>query len=479
MAPLIQKVVLALVLTTLLLTFINISHVSTILLPRHIKRVDKHFFFELLSQHDPVVRHRALLQPTPSPSSSSLAQPAIEAVPLWGIRRAQYKPELVSEFTDVADRVLLVQYLVERFAYSTFLQFSCREQRTYQLLPDNKITTKLCVDAVGGGTHTLDPIRFIADTVISRGQAATSSSSSSSSSTSSSFSSGSLGDSSAGSRQRGYDVILVETRHLPLSITLIDNLLSIVAAGGLLILTDTTDLQSSWREVAILRQRDWLDCATLDADYGITIVTKRRNQSPLDLRYSTTRVPGVVSSSSSSSSTGSNSNSNNNTSIFSSDTTSLGGGTAGREELTATNQQEAKSLTFDRFKAEKQRVLNLLSFEDLHKWLAPDTGNVDLLTAFGGKKGLVAYHEALEYRTRCSALLASTEGSDSDKALACFNDAMTTGRLSPMGRWQFAMLLMSKAKLVEAVTMLGELQAISPAFYKWVILETSLQLTQR
>jgi hypothetical protein len=476
MAQLAQKVVLALVVTTLLLTFINISHVSTILLPRHIKRVDKHFFFELLSQHDPVVRHRALVQPTPSPSSSSLsssqslAQPTIEAVQLWGARRSQYKPELASEFTDVADRVLLVQYLVERFAYSTFLQFSCREQRTYQLLPDNKITTKLCVDAVGGGTHTLDPIRFIADTVISRGQAASSSSSSSSSSSFSSSSSGSIGESSAGARQRGYDVILVETRHLSLSITLIDNLLSIIAAGGVLILTDTTDLQSSWREVAILRQREWLDCATLDADYGITIVTRRRNQSPLDLRFSATRATGVFVSSS---------NSNNNTATISSDTTSLGGGPAGREELAATTQQEAKSLTFDRFKTEKQRVLNLLSFEDLHKWLAPDTGNVDLLTAFGGKKGLAAYHEALEYRNRCSAMLASTEGSDTDKALSCFNDAMTAGRLSPMGRWQFAMLLMSKAMLVEAVTMLGELQAISPAFYKWVILETSLQLTQR
>lgn len=511
-----QMVILAVVGTTVFLTYLNLYEMSNILLPggflhrASIKRVDKHFFFELLSQFDPVVRPSlgvaSMAAISAAAAKASAASGAAAAPPLQPLdggsapatavaatttshaAASAYKPQLLSEFSDLVDRSLLVQYLAERFAYTSFLQISCQSQRTYQLLPDAKITTKLCVDAQGGGTHTIDPIKFISDTVISRTTAlyaasaagkraaATSSSSffsfsSSSSSSSSSLSSSTAASSSAAGASssssalqkqqddRSYDIILVESRHVMLSITLLDSLFELLADGGVLVLTDTTTFTSSWREVFLLRQRDGFDCATLDADHGLTVVTKRHNQFPLDL----SRPPAASAAGAAAAGVGS---------VPTRNATS-----ASASPPEAPAAENPKTLSFERFMAERQRVLNLVSFEDLHRWLAP-TGNVDLVTAFGGRKGLDAFRETIELRERCSAALVQSRGSGAgmDKALACFHDALAAGRLSLLGRWQLALLLMSRDRLVDAVTMLGELQGISPHFYKWVLTQSSLAL---
>ena len=505
-----QVAILVVVVTTVFLAYLNIWEVSNLLLPggfllrASLKRVDKHFFFELLSQYDPVVRRESYLTPL---GIGNVASAKIAGVGGGGgggggnaagaagggavsgslstTAPTRYRPHFLSEFSDIVDRALLVRYLTERFAYTSFLQISCRTQRTYQLLEESKIVNKLCVDAKGGGTHTTDPIKFISDMVISRTNAALASSSSRSGGLRNGVGgsgSGSSGSQSASQDDRRYDVILVESKHLMLSITIMDSLLELLADGGVLILTDTTTFQSSWREVYLLRQRDNFDCATLDVDNGITIVAKRHNRTPLDLSRAGSSFGASIAGNSSSSSSSSSS------SEFSVGATNAGGmlqGTNPSDNVPAVAGGEAssdslfhfsgnpKALSFERFTAKMEHILNLVTFEDLHKWLAP-TGNVDLLTAFGGRRGLDVYRESIEYRERCTALLAASHGTAIDKSISCFNEALTSGRLSLMGRWQLALLLMNKDKLVDAVTMLGELQGISPAFHKWIITETSL-----
>lgn len=419
----IRVVLVVIVLSTLFLSYLNLYELGqfitgggNFLRKASLKRVDKYFFFELLSQYDPVVSHH--------PDGA----PAVKG------SDGQYMPTLPSEFSGLADRLLLVQYLAERFAYSSYLQISCRSQRTYQLLADSKVTLKLCVDAAGGGTHTVDPVQFISDATLSRSAAAASSS---------------AAQESASARR--YDMILVESEHVALGLSLLDGLLDLLAPGGVMVLTGTTEQQSSWREVLQLRQRDSLDVVTLDADHGLTVITQRHNQAPLP-SLGLSPLNGTLAAAAAA--------------AASADPASTSGGSSNSIAL----------LSFERFSQDRARLLHLQSFEDLHQWLAP-TGNVDLLTAFGGRKGLDAYRESLETRRRCNALLATSRGSDVDRAIACFNEALLAGRLTLMSRWQLAVLLVSRDKLVDAVTMLGELQAISPAFYKWVSAQTSLALT--
>lgn len=410
----IRVVLVIIVLSTVFLSYLNLYELGqfitgggNFLRKASLKRVDKYFFFELLSQYDPVVSHH--------PNGA----PVVES------DGGQYITTLPSEFNGLADRLLLVQYLAERFAYSSYLQISCRSQRTYQLLADSKVTLKLCVDAAGGGTHTLDPIQFISDATLSRSAAAASSS---------------AAHSQDSASARRYDMILVESEHVALGLSLLDSLLDLLAPGGVMVLTGTTERKSSWREVLQLRQRDSLDVATLDADHGLTVITQRHNQAPLSAH-------GLPPSN------------------------------ATLSAAASTDPDSSISLvSYERFSEDRAHLLHLQSFEDLHQWLAP-TGNVDLLTAFGGRKGLDAYRESLETRRRCNAMLASSRGSEVDRAIACFTEALLAGRLTLMSRWQLAVLLVSRDKLVDAVTMLGELQAISPAFYKWVSAQTSLALT--
>ena len=508
-----QVAILVVVVTTVFLAYLNIWEVSNLLLPggfllrASLKRVDKHFFFELLSQYDPVVRRESYLTPLGigivasskmagggggGGGGGGAAGGGAVSGSLSTTAPTRYRPHFLSEFSDIVDRALLVRYLTERFAYTSFLQISCRTQRTYQLLEESKIVNKLCVDAKGGGTHTTDPIKFISDMVISRTNAALASSSSRSGGLRNGGSVGGAGGPGSGSStgaqsasqdDRRYDIILVESKHLMLSITIMDSLLELLADGGVLILTDTTSFQSSWREVYLLRQRDNFDCATLDVDYGITIVAKRHNRTPLDLSRAGSSFGATNAGNSSTSSSSSSSSSD-----FSAGAANAGGmlqGANPSDNVAAAAGGEAsgdslfhfsgnpKALSFERFTAKMEHILNLVTFEDLHKWLAP-TGNVDLLTAFGGRRGLDVYRESIEYRERCTALLAASHGTAIDKSISCFNEALTSGRLSLMGRWQLALLLMNKDKLVDAVTMLGELQGISPAFHKWIITETSL-----
>jgi len=249
--------------------------------------------------------------------------------------------------------------------------------------------------------------------------------------------------------------------------TSIDNLFELLADGGVLILADTTGRKSSWREVLVLRMRDNFDCATLDADGGLTVVTKRHNQSPL-----TSGGLGQLQP---------EHNASSNAAPASAAVPSAAAAAAADSHPTSppplltSSHPLSAGVSFELFSADRQRALNLLTFEELHRWLAP-TGNVDLMTAFGGRKVLEAFRESVRYRERCTAILSASRGAASavDRAVACFNDALSAGRLSLMGRWQLALLLMSKDKLVDAVTMLGELQGISPSFYKWILTQSSL-----
>ena len=92
------------------------------------RKVEKHFFFELLPSFDvDETGHRAVV---PSLSASA--------------------PGGASLFTGIMDRVLFTRYLVERFAFSSFLQLGCAgssSSHVYQLLPDTAVPTRVCVDA--------------------------------------------------------------------------------------------------------------------------------------------------------------------------------------------------------------------------------------------------------------------------------------------------------------------------------------------
>jgi hypothetical protein len=59
-------------------------------------------------------------------------------------------PGGASLFTGIMDRVLFTRYLVERFAFASFLQLGCAgssSSHVYQLLPDTAVPTRVCVDA--------------------------------------------------------------------------------------------------------------------------------------------------------------------------------------------------------------------------------------------------------------------------------------------------------------------------------------------
>ena len=79
------------------------------------RKVDKHFFFDLLPSFDVDIASKRTKNYTSSSSS--------------GVSGG------TTMFADIMDRVLLTRYLVDRFAYTSFIQFGCQMSHVYQVLP--------------------------------------------------------------------------------------------------------------------------------------------------------------------------------------------------------------------------------------------------------------------------------------------------------------------------------------------------------
>lgn len=192
------------------------------------RRVDKHFFFDLLQQGDQ------------SPRSSSVNYTIASAA---GAK---------SYFVGVMDRTLLVRYLIERFAYSSYLQLGCQDELISDFLPAS-LSSNVCVDHVVF-PDVPSPSSFLA---------------------------------SAASAGRTFDVIVIE-QHYALE-AVVNAALAVLSAEGALILTDTNPPQHSKGEpvpsqlesAVMLRVKEDLDSATLDLDGGLTVCLRRDNQAPL------------------------------------------------------------------------------------------------------------------------------------------------------------------------------------------------------
>ena len=186
------------------------------------RTVDKHFFFDLLPSFNLPSRDREVYLP-----SRNLAH---------------------SQFSDIIDRVLLSRYLVDRFAYSTFIQFGCnREQSIYQLLPDTFMKSRVCVDK-RDGTIRSSPSAYL---------------------------------NSSYAQNRQFDLVVADADKL--SDDLLNSYLNMMSDGGSMLLTGSNEYRSgpnktkeilekdliNLRCIIEVRGRQDLDLATLDADRGI------------------------------------------------------------------------------------------------------------------------------------------------------------------------------------------------------------------
>lgn len=178
------------------------------------RKVKNHFHFGLLSSYDsPLFEHD------------------------------KYKPYIKgSEFTDIMERILLSKYLVDRFAYHSFMQFTCQgSHNIYEHLLET--VTSICVNEKENFKEYLEALH---------------------------------------SKFKSYDIIVIDPAFFTES-QIIDSLL-LLTDGGVLILTDSniierqsdanvlqeiTSLQSAYiLSILSLRSRHDLDIATLDVDGG-------------------------------------------------------------------------------------------------------------------------------------------------------------------------------------------------------------------
>eukprot|EP01041_Mallomonas_annulata_P011921 gene11921-24972_t len=423
-----------------LFAFIMLENLDrSMVTPKYIRRKPaEHFFFDLLTGFDPAV-------------------PQTEYYPSSRVKSS-------SSFLGVIDRVLLSQYLVKRFAYKSFLQIGCHSERVYMLLPDS-MSVRDCIDKEHG-TLRMRPNEFFAGNLSKFG------------------------------------VILLEDEEMkgitPSEVYAIaEASLLALEEGGILVLTDTNPFGRSewdggtnlpiplshsavtsssqsglWTLVASLRQRDVLEMVTLDADGGLTLVRlKQQQQSGLTLSLSLTppvKPQPVVTVA---------------VAVDSSKTGSvpvpglgLGLGVSGVTEIQTTPVLKDMSSNI----TEVARVLRLMSFEEVHNWLAP-TGNVDAATAFGGEKAIHQWHDLRLKRLACSSLIPgkrSTSTSTSTITKNNLGDLLVTGKANLKARVQLALLLLQQSRLVDAVTLLGELQGLSPSWNRWVWSELSSTTAQ-
>lgn len=186
------------------------------------RTVDKHFFFDLLPSFDlPLSDREMYLQ------SQNIAH---------------------SQFSDIIDRVLLSRYLVDRFAYTSFIQFGCnQEQSIYQLLPDTSMKSRVCVDKKDG-TVKSTPSAYL---------------------------------NSSYAHNRQFDLVVAGADKL--STDLLNSYLNMLSDGGSMLLTGSNNYVSgpnktkeihekdliNLRCIIAVRGRQDLDLATLDADRGM------------------------------------------------------------------------------------------------------------------------------------------------------------------------------------------------------------------
>jgi hypothetical protein len=344
-------IILALTICVLIFSYIilgiNLTNMSNPLQRKQARKVDKHFFFEMLPSFDHTFRSRGY-----EPSKTLAA----------------------SQFSSVADRILISRYLSERFAYSSFVQLGCQKERVYQHLSENLMSTRLCVDEEVG-TVLMTPQRFLNSTVVA---------------------------------SRRFDMIMIEPKYL--TVALADDALSHLTDGGVLIITDMNPIGTTIRVpskecskvdvLLALRRRLDVDIATVDVDGGISIVYARRNSAMLDLSTEVTeQYVGSLSE-----------KNMENVNKASS-----------QEPSTTRDPKQASSAVPSEASQQASHhndvMLNLMRFEDLHDWLAA-TGNVDAITAFGGDAALTAFREAERYQQRCSVYAADV--TTQERALTCF-----------------------------------------------------------
>jgi hypothetical protein len=152
-----------------------------------------------------------------------------------------------SQFNGIMDRVLLSRYLVDRFAYVSFIQFGCKRHHSiYQLLPENIVKTRICVDKQEGSIRTTPKIYLNATR----------------------------------SQNKKFDFIIAEAGLL--EDDYLNDFLQILSDGGALIFTESNQLHfatNKTTEISVvdadyllkfvsLRGRYDLDVATLDSDSG-------------------------------------------------------------------------------------------------------------------------------------------------------------------------------------------------------------------
>mmetsp|Transcript_23100 Transcript_23100/g.22252 ORF Transcript_23100/g.22252 Transcript_23100/m.22252 type:complete len:402 (+) Transcript_23100:271-1476(+) len=298
-----------------------------------------------------------------------------------------------SDFNDIMERILLSKYLENRFEYSTFIQFTCQgSHNIYEHLL--KMKKSVCVNVNENFKEYLEVMH---------------------------------------SQFKVYDMIVLDPAYFTES-QVVDSLL-LLAEGGVLMLTDSniieknsdtailqeiSSLQSTYiLSILSLRSRYDLDIATLDVDGGITLIFKRRNSNHLE--YGTTKAqlmypPEASPSNSSEVKTDNFINKMKN-------------------ENEKKNENENENLIYISNEI-NMKILNLMTFEDLHNWLAP-SGHVDALTAFGGLKALNIFRESEAMELKCSRILVDSSPSE---ALTCLQEAHVNGRLSLKSRWLLYLL---------------------------------------
>jgi hypothetical protein len=324
------------------------------------RKVDKHFFFDLLPSFDLNRATRA------NYSSSTLLPP--------------------SAFGDIMDRVLFTRYLVDRFAYASFVQLGCDREHVDQLLPETSVKVRVSVDPNCGTLRTNQELYLNASALA----------------------------------KRSFDLVLIEPEFVTLRI--VQAALPLLNPGGALILADTNSLRfrnnetheipfADARNLGVLislRGSEDLDVATLDVDGGISIVYRRRNSAPLDADEVAASL--VAGDKNKQSAKGDSASSSTAITMLGRGSTSDGANT---ESATPRETRPDKVYTDV---ATNNKILNLMRFEDVHEWLAP-TGNVDSVTAFGGEKALTVFRESEEFEKKCARL--AQDPLKQDLALRC------------------------------------------------------------
>jgi hypothetical protein len=272
------------------------------------RRVDKHFFFDLLKQFDSNPRNFLY-------NSSNIIDRTV--------------------FDNVMDRTLFVRYLIERFAYSNFLQIGCEVENIQLFLPDNLIKSKQCID--GNDPTVINPSDYLTKLMLSG---------------------------------NSYDVILIELQY---SVeTIVQQSLNMLSKDGSLIIVDTNPnfqgihfdnsssavklqikkIMKSLEFLVTLRQSPEIDMVTLDYDGGLTLILNRPNSFPLALTSSPTGeiIPTI------------------HLSVDHKNFRSFGTQHPPHPPpITSFPSLESFFTSFCQFKS---KFLNLISFEEIHVWLA-------------------------------------------------------------------------------------------------------------